>query len=73
MTLPPSPRPTEITAPTLAIVGAEDLPDMLNITRLLAERIPNAQQVVIADTAHLPSMEKPEQVNRLLHSFLNAL
>ena len=59
-----------VLAPTLVVVGADDVPDMLAIAELLAERIPNARLERIAGAAHLPSLEQPEAVNRLLLDFL---
>lgn len=60
----------EIKVPTLVIVGDQDLPDMLAIADLLAERITGAQKVVLPNTAHLPNMEQPETFNRVVLDFL---
>jgi pimeloyl-ACP methyl ester carboxylesterase len=59
-----------VLAPTLVMVGADDVPDMMAIAELLAERIPNARLETIPGAAHLPSLEQPEAVNRLLLDFL---
>jgi pimeloyl-ACP methyl ester carboxylesterase len=59
-----------VLAPTLVLVGADDVPDMLAIAELLSERIPDARLERIANAAHLPSLEQPEAVNRLLVDFL---
>jgi len=45
----------------------------LNAVDLLAERMPNAKKRIIKDTAHLPSMEKPEEFNREALDFLQSL
>jgi pimeloyl-ACP methyl ester carboxylesterase len=59
-----------VLAPTLVVVGAHDVPDMLAIAEVLAERIPDARLETIPGAAHLPSLEQPETVNRLLLDFL---
>ena len=67
---PAADRLAEVRAPTLVVVGAADQPDKLAAAALMAARIPNARKVVVPDTAHLPSLERPEAFNRLLHAFL---
>lgn len=63
----------EIDVPTLVIAGALDVPDFLTITDRLAAEITGAQKVVIAQAAHLPSMEQPAQFNQVvLISWANA-
>lgn len=59
-----------ITAPTLVIVGAQDLSDISDIADVLANGIPSAQRVTMPDTAHLPNMEHPDDFNRLVLNFL---
>jgi 3-oxoadipate enol-lactonase len=63
-------RLTELRVPTLVLVGAHDVPDMKRIADLLAERIPGAARVTIADAAHLPSLEQPQEFNRVTLEFL---
>ncbi|HEY7358001.1 MAG TPA: alpha/beta fold hydrolase [Ktedonobacterales bacterium] len=63
----------EIHAPTLVLVGAHDVPDKLASADLLARGIPGAQKTVMSGAAHLPSMEQPEQFNRLVLEFLGNL
>jgi pimeloyl-ACP methyl ester carboxylesterase len=70
---PAFPRLESVTAPTLVIVGDRDLPDMQRSVDTLAARIPGARKVVMHDTAHLPSMELPDQFNQILGDFLNSL
>ena len=55
-----------VLAPTLVLVGADEVPDMVAIAELLSERIPDARLETIPGAAHLPSLEQPETVNRLL-------
>lgn len=43
---------------TLVMWGDLDLPHLQQRSQLLAQRIPEAQSVVLPDTAHLPALEK---------------
>lgn len=60
----------EMQVPTLVVVGDQDVPDTLAAADLLARSIGGAQKVVMPGAAHLPSMEQPEQFNRLVVEFL---
>jgi pimeloyl-ACP methyl ester carboxylesterase len=60
----------EVEAPALVLVGEEDQPDMHAIADRLAAEIPGARRATIADTAHVPSMERPEEFDRLVLGFL---
>jgi 3-oxoadipate enol-lactonase len=60
----------EIKAPTLVIVGDQDLPHCLANADLITSRISGARKVVIENAAHLPSLERPEEFNRVLVDFL---
>lgn len=64
-------RIEEITVPAMVIVGAHDLPDLVEGTEHLARRLSGTRHV-IPGTAHLPSLERPEQFNRLLRDFLES-
>lgn len=57
-----------IRAPTLCIAGARD--DFLPAVRLLAERIPDAELVVIPDAGHTANIDQPEAFNRAVLDFL---
>ena len=63
-------RLEDICAPTLAIVGDQDARALVEITDLIARRVPSAQKAVIRDTAHLPNIERPDEFNRLVLDFL---
>jgi 3-oxoadipate enol-lactonase len=63
----------KITAPTLIIAGALDRPYTLVAADAMAARIPNAQKVVIQDTAHVPSLERPAEFNQALGDWLATL
>jgi pimeloyl-ACP methyl ester carboxylesterase len=59
----------EITAPTLVIVGDEDLPHGNANADLLTSKISGARKAVIRGAAHLPSLERPAEFNRLVVDF----
>ena len=63
-------RLAEVAVPTLVLIGEEDQPDIRTIAERLAREIPNARLETIADTAHVPSMERPEEFDRLVLGFL---
>ena len=67
---PASARLGEVSCPTLVVVGDLDQPSILAVAEELAEGIPGAQKAVIAGTAHIPSLERPEEFNRLVLEFL---
>lgn len=60
----------EIHAPTLIITGSLDTRKTLEAARFLAENIGGSQKLFIEDTAHLPNMERPQEFNRRVLSFL---
>jgi 3-oxoadipate enol-lactonase len=67
-----SERLSEISAPTLVLVGEEDVPDMHEIADRLERGLPNARRASIADTAHVPSMERPREFDQLVLPFLQS-
>ncbi len=66
-------RLAEVHVPTLIIVGDLDLPDKLALTEQLAREIPGARREIIADAAHMVSMEQPQEFNHLVLDFLGEL
>src|SRR5262249_45871163 len=60
----------DIGCPTLVVVGEDDVRDMRAIAAHVAESITGAQLVRIANAGHLPSIERPDEINALLLSFL---
>jgi pimeloyl-ACP methyl ester carboxylesterase len=60
----------EISAPTLIVVGDEDVPDMHAICERVESAIPGARRVKIPDTAHVPSLERPQEFDELVLPFL---
>ncbi len=66
-------RLEEIRVPALVINGELDDDSLAAIAGELAARIAGARAAVISGAAHLPSMEKPEEFNRLVLGFLAGL
>ena len=66
-------RLAEVRVPTLIIVGDLDLPEVLGICAHLASDIPGARLEFIIGAAHMVSMEKPEEFNRIALDFLSEL
>lgn len=62
----------EVGAPTLVLVGEEDVPDMHEIADRLERELPNARRASIADTAHVPSLERPGEFDQLVLPFLQS-
>jgi len=65
-------RLNEIAAPTLVIVGDQDLPHCLANADLITSKIAGSRKVIIGDAAHLPSLERPDEFNRVVLDFLLA-
>jgi 3-oxoadipate enol-lactonase len=59
----------ELRTPTLVIVGEEDRPDFRAIAERIAREAPNARLEVIAGARHVPSLETPDEFDRLLLEF----
>lgn len=69
---PAAQRLANLTAPTLIVVGALDHPEILRAADVMAAAIPGAEKAVIADSAHLPNMERPKEFNQTVLKFLGA-
>ena len=70
---PAARRLGEIKAPTLVVVGDLDDPNIVNAAAMLDAQIPGARKVVIGGTAHLPNMERPDELNRHVLEFLRGV
>lgn len=66
-------RIDEIRAPTLILAGERDIPGCLEVADLLEASVPRSRKVILAGTGHLLQMEKPEEFNRHLIGFLDAV
>lgn len=62
----------EVGVPTLVLVGEQDVPDMHEIADRLERELPNARRASIADTAHVPSLERPREFDQLVLPFLQS-
>lgn len=60
----------KLTQPTLIMWGDLDRPRVQAVGEALTVRMPNARKHIIHGTAHLPNLEQPEEVNRVLLGFL---
>ena len=52
------------------IVGDQDLPHALANADVITSKVAGARTVVIENAAHLPSLERPDDFNRVLREFL---
>ncbi len=59
-----------IRRPTMVVVGEQDVPKHQEIADTLAEKIPNAQKIIIEGAGHMSNMEDPQQFNRKVGKFL---
>lgn len=66
-------RLAEINCPTLVLVGDQDPSTPPSMAAVLAENIPGARSVVLANTSHIVTLESPGEVNSALLEFLAAL
>lgn len=63
-------RVAEIDVPTLVVIGDADLPELRAVAERLARELPDARLATIDGAGHLPSLERPGELNRLLLDFL---
>lgn len=62
-----------LTMPYLAMVGALDRPYAVAAAEAMAAQVPNAQSAILEDTAHVPSLERPDAFNTILADWLKTL
>jgi pimeloyl-ACP methyl ester carboxylesterase len=67
---PAEDRLHEIQAPTIVIVGEQDIAEIHAFANLIAERVPGAQKRVIAGADHLVNVRAPEKFKRTVLDFL---
>ena len=60
----------QITAPTLVVRGALDWPEVATAAERFVRELPDAREVVIDGCAHLPTLERPDEVARLILEFV---
>lgn len=64
-------RLEEITMPSLVIWGDLEFPHIQERCRLVADKLVNGTSQVLTGTAHLPSLDRPDDVTSLLIEFIN--
>jgi 3-oxoadipate enol-lactonase len=60
-----------IAAPTLVVVGANDLTTPPEVARRLADAIPHARLRELGDTGHVPAIEQPGKLAELIREHMN--
>lgn len=63
-------RLSELSLPVLVIWGELDFPHIKERCQYIVNSIPDSREEEILGTAHLPNLEKPEIINKLLQDFL---
>jgi 3-oxoadipate enol-lactonase len=66
---PASTRLGDVRVPTLVVTGDEDVHDIHEIADRLAAEIPEAERATIAGSGHLPSLERPDEFDRVVLAF----
>jgi 3-oxoadipate enol-lactonase len=67
---PESERLGELKVPTLVVTGEQDVGDIHEIADRLGREIAGARRATIANAAHLPNLERPEEFDRIVLGFL---
>ena len=60
----------QITAPTLVVRGALDWPEVGDAAERFVRELPDAREVVIDGCAHLPTLERSDEIARLILEFV---
>lgn len=63
----------EIANPTLVICGDQDVLTPAHYSRYLAEKIPGARLEIIEQAGHMVMLERPEEFNRTVETFIHAV
>lgn len=63
----------QLTVPTLILVGDEDVLTPVDDSRRLQAAIPGSELVILPETGHLANLERPDQFNDALRTFLTRL
>jgi 3-oxoadipate enol-lactonase len=63
---------SSVTAPSLVISGAKDLPEFGHVARRLGRQLPDSRVIELPWAGHLPTLERPDELNALLTGFLTA-
>ena len=68
--IPAAQRLTQLTMPALVVIGENDLAYLHQAADYMAERLPQAQKLILPNAAHLPNMEHPALFEAELREFL---
>lgn len=66
----PAERLAEISAPTLVITGAEEIPGLVRAGAFMTDQISTSSAVTLDAAGHVVNLEQPEVFNRLVTEFL---
>lgn len=69
---PAAQRLGDIRVPTLVVVGAREIPELLAASERIARGVPGASLAVIPNAGHLSNMEEPAAFNRIVLDWLAA-
>jgi pimeloyl-ACP methyl ester carboxylesterase len=64
---------SRIALPTLIVCGEDDALTPVKYSQYMKDRIPNARLVVIPEAGHTVMLERPEELNAALRSFISDL
>lgn len=68
---PPSgSRLAEVQAPTLVIVGDNEVPDFQRLADLVQQQMPNAERVTVPGASHVVNFERPDAFNSATRDFI---
>jgi 3-oxoadipate enol-lactonase len=65
---PAGTRLRDVKAPVLAVAGSLDQYGSLEVTRAVAEGVPNGRTLIVNDAGHMLTIEKPSDVSRAILS-----
>ena len=66
-------RLPDLKIPVLVVVGEHDTPYILAAADYMREKISSVQKVMIADAAHLPNMDHPDEFQAIVTKFLEGI
>jgi 3-oxoadipate enol-lactonase len=70
---PATERLSSIRVPMLIIVTDMDTTYIRAAAEVLANNVPNAQKVLIHNSAHVPNLEHPDEFNQIVQAFLETI
>jgi pimeloyl-ACP methyl ester carboxylesterase len=67
------PNLSKIACPTVVVCGEQDQITPVECSQEMAASIKDSQLAIIANCGHMSTMEKPDEVSRLLHHWLTRI